>query len=360
MTPNGPSLPIPFLGYSARLAEPGELWLLLLVAFLALLGAFGIYRRRRALHLAAGLLERRIAPSANTTRPAVRLGLSLTGLVLLVLALARPQCGTHTELARRFGADIAIVLDASRSMTARDVKPDRLTRARLELGNLIDELAGDRVAVVVFAGQAFVQCPLTSDYAAVRLFMRAIDPEAMPQQGTSLREALVTAKDALLSSERAARAKVVLVVSDGEDQEGGAKPAARMLANAGIVVHALAVGTRAGAPIPVLDPSGNVIGYKKDKKGETVVTHLDDATLLSIATAGGGEVFDLESPGHGIAAFKAELDKMGKTELESRLATVYEDRYAFLAFPALLFLLGGLLFREGAAVSARTDRELKD
>ena len=349
---SGPSLPIPFLGYSARLAEPGALRLLAVVALVAALGALAIWRRRTALARAAGALASRVAPAANTTRPAARLGLSATGLLLLAVALSRPQCGTRTEVARRFGVDLAIVLDASRSMTARDVKPDRLTRARLEIGTLLDQLAGDRVAVVAFAGQAFVQCPLTSDYAAVRLFLRAVDPEAIPQQGTALAAALRTARDALTSSERGARSKVVLVVSDGEDQEGGVESAARELAEAGVVVHALAVGTRTGAPIPVLDANGNPAGYKKDRSGDTIVTRLDDTALAAIASAGGGQMFDLETPDRGVAAFRAELDRMGKTELETRVTTVYEDRYAVAAFPAFLLILASLLLREARSDEA--------
>ncbi|MFT3917793.1 MAG: VWA domain-containing protein [Anaeromyxobacteraceae bacterium] len=347
MTPPGPTLPIPFLGYAARLAEPRALWLLAAVAGVATLGAWGVWRRRRALAAAAGALAPRIAPGANVTRPAARLGLSVTGLALLALALARPQCGSRTEIARRYGADLVVVLDASRSMTARDVKPDRLARAKLELSDLLDRLAGDRVALVAFAGSAFVQCPLTTDYAAAKLFLRTVDPELLPQQGTALGPALLAARDALVAGDRAAaRAKLVLVVSDGEDQEGGVDAAARELAEAGIVVHALAIGTREGAPIPVAGEDGGVQAYKKDRAGNTVVTRLDDASLAAVVAAGGGQVFELGAPGRGVDAFRAELDKVAKSELESRLTVVYEDRYAVAAFPAFLLLLGALLVRE--------------
>ena len=352
MTPTlaSPSLPIPFLGYAARLAEPEALRLLVVVAAVVGLGAWGLWRRQRALALATGALASRVAPRANVTRPAARLGLSATGLALLALALARPQCGTRTEMARRSGVDLAIVLDLSRSMTARDVKPDRLERARLELSALLDQLAGDRVALVVFAGTAFVSCPLTSDYSAAKLFLRSTDPGDLPQQGTALGAALLAAREALVVADRGARAKVVLVVSDGEDQEGGVEAAARELADAGLTVHALAVGTRAGAPIPELSAAGAVTGYKKDRSGATVVTRLDEASLAAVVAAGGGRVFELESADRGVSAFRAELDRMAKSELESRLTVVYEDRYAVAAFPAFLLLLGAVLLREGRNV----------
>ena len=345
MTP-APSLPIPFLGYAARLAEPGALRLLAVVALVAALGAWGLWRRRRALALAASALAPRVAPGANVARPAARLGLSVTGLLLLAVALVRPQCGSRTEVARRYGADLAIVLDASRSMNARDVRPDRLARAKLEVATLLDRLGGDRVALVAFAGSAFVQCPLTTDYAAAKLFLRAVDPDELQHQGTALAEALRAAGDALFAGDRAARAKVVLLVSDGEDQDGGVEAAARALADAGVQVHALAIGTRAGAPIPLARADGEVAGYKKDRSGNTVVTRLDDASLAAVVAAGGGKVFDLETPGGGVEGFRAELERVAKSELESRVTVVYEDRYAVVAFPAFLLLLGALLVRE--------------
>jgi Ca-activated chloride channel homolog len=288
-------------------------------------------------------------------RPAARLGLSTAGLALLALALARPQCGTRTELARRSGVDLAIVLDASRSMLARDVAPDRLARAKLEVGALLDGLAGDRVGIIVFAGDAFVQCPLTSDYAAARLFLRAVGPDAVPHQGTALADALRGAREVLDAAERGARSKVVLVVSDGEDHGGGVEEAAQALADAGIRVFALAVGGRAGAPIPLLDPAGNVTGYKRDRRGETVVTRLDLAALQALAAKGNGAVFDVEAPGRGVDALRAELDRMDKTELDGRVTVTWEERYAIPAFGALLLLLAALLVPERAGPARRAE-----
>jgi len=250
VTPTDAPLSFSFLGYALRLADPGALRLLLAVLLLALLGALALVRRRRALARAAGASAPRLAPAANRTRPAARLGLSLLGLALLAVALSRPQCGTRSEIARRYGVDLVVVLDASRSMLAEDVRPDRLARAKLELGALLDGLAGDRVGLVVFAGEAFVACPLTTDYAAARLFLRSVEPDALPRQGTALAQALERAREALDLPEGAARARVVLVVSDGEDHEGGTASAARALADAGVRIFALAVGTAAGAPVP--------------------------------------------------------------------------------------------------------------
>jgi Ca-activated chloride channel homolog len=337
-----PALAFSFLGYPLRLAEPRALRLLLAVLALAALGAVALVRRRRALARAAGPLAARVAPAAGSPRPAARLSLSLLGLALLAVALARPQCGSRTELARQRGLDLAVVLDASRSMLAADVRPDRLARAKLELASLLDGLGGDRVALVVFAGDAFVACPLTSDHAAAKLFLRAVDPDALPRQGTALAPALAAARDVLSASGGGGRAKVALVVSDGEDHEGGVASAAQALAQDGIRVFALAVGTEAGAPVP---PRGG--GRGRAPGGEPPTTRLDLATLRLVAGAGDGEVYDVSSRERGLGAFRGALDRLEREELEGRVTVAYEDRYALAAFPGFLLLLASLLVREG-------------
>jgi Ca-activated chloride channel homolog len=345
-----PPLPFQVLGAPARLADPEALWLLLAVVALGVLGAIQLARRRALLARVAGPQRRRLAPRAGGARPAVRLGLSLTGLLLLALALSRPQCGTRTEMTRRSGVDVVVALDVSRSMLARDVRPDRLSRALLEVGGLLEDLAGDRVGLVVFAGEAFVQCPLTSDLDAARLFLRAVSPAAVPQQGSDLGNALRAARDVLQATERtASRSKVVLLVSDGEDLEGGAQAAAAELADDGIRIFALGVGTPGGEPIPVTDQAGKLTGYRKDRRGEPIVTRLDLETLRAVTAKGGGEVLTIGSPDHGPAAFRAAIEQLEKGELESQLTVQYEDRYALLAFPGFLLLLAALLLGEAHA-----------
>lgn len=357
MTPDALPLTFQVLGAPARLAAPGALWLLGAVAALALLGAVQLHRRRALLERVAGPQARRVAPRAGAALPAARLAGSLLGLALLALALGRPQCGTRTELARRSGVDLVVALDVSRSMQARDVRPDRLARATLEVGELLDGLAGDRVGIVVFAGEAFVQCPLTTDYAAARLFLRAVTARSVPQQGSDLGHALLAARQVLEASAAAAgRSKVVLLVSDGEDLEGRAREAAVQLGEAGIRIHALAVGTAAGEPIPLLDDAGKVTGYKKDRAGEPVVTRLDLGTLREVVERGGGEVFEVGSADRGLGALRAALERLQKGELESRVVVQYEDRYALAAFPGFLLLLAALLLPEGRA-PRRDDEE---
>ena len=197
MTPADPALSFRVLGELVRLLEPGALKLLIAVAGLAVLAGVSLGLRRAALLRASGTLAQRIAPGAGMARPLGRLSLSVFGLALLVLALSRPQCGSRTEVTRRMGLDLVIALDVSRSMLARDVGPDRLTRARLELEALLERLGGDRVGLVVFAGRAFPACPLTSDVAALRVFLRGVGPETVPEQGTGVAAALGTAREIL-------------------------------------------------------------------------------------------------------------------------------------------------------------------
>ena len=337
------------LGYAIRIAAPHRLWLLSAVALLAVAGTLALLRRRAALRAACGALAPRIAPRAGLSRPAARLSLSLSGLALFAVALSQPQCGTRAELSQRVGADLVVVLDVSRSMEARDVRPSRLARARLEVGSLLDRLRGDRVGVVVFAGEAFVQCPLTTDYDAARLFLRAVGPDAVPQQGTAVANALLGAKELLEGAERASRGKVVLLVSDGEDHDGQVHAAVSELAEAGIRVHVLAVGTPEGAPIPILDGSGEVKGWRRDRRGQPVSTRLDETTLRLVADRGGGRLFVAGDPGRGMDALVAALDEVERSELGERLTVTYEDRYALAAFPGFLLLLAGLLLREARA-----------
>ncbi len=231
-------------------------------------------------------------------------------------------------------------------MTARDVKPNRLARAKLELSALLDRLSGDRVGIVVFAEEAFVQCPLTTDYAAAKLFLRAVGPDSIPQQGTSIESALSAAGEVLAATERGARSKAVLLLTDGEDHEPGALEAADELAAQGVRVFAVGIGSPAGEPIPIADPQGNVVGYKKDRQGATVLTRLDEGLLRQIADRTHGRYFHSRGGTLDLGPVRDEIDRLDKSELEGRLTVAYEDQYAFAAFPGFLLLLAGLVLRE--------------
>jgi Ca-activated chloride channel family protein len=350
--PELPGATFRLLGEPVRLYDPGALRLLWVVLPLALLGGLALWRRRRALVRAAGPLAPRVAPTAGAFRPARRLALGLGGLALLALALARPQCGSRTELRRRLGVDLVVALDVSRSMLARDLGPDRLARARLEVDGLVDQLGGDRVGLVLFAGSAVTACPLTTDVQAFRVFLRSAGPDGVPEPGTDLAAGLRRAREVLDSAERGARSRVVLLVSDGGEPAPGAAEAAARLAEAGIRVFALGVGGGQGVPIPIVDASGQVTGYKKDGRGEAVITRLEEPTLAAVAAKGNGEVFVVARPDRGVEAFRQALDAIARSEVAGRATVEWDDQYAIFAFPALLLLLAAALLPEARRANA--------
>jgi Ca-activated chloride channel family protein len=269
------------------------------------------------------------------------------GLFFLLVAAAGPQCGERTELVKRTGIDLVIALDASNSMLARDVKPSRIERAKLEVTALLDRLNGDRIGLVVFAGDAFIQCPLTTDYAAARLFLRAVEPVSMATQGTAIADALYEAREVLEGGGRGEAGKAVLLITDGEDQRGDAIAAASALADAGIRIFAVAVGGTEGEPIPLLDREGNLTGYKKDKEGRTVLTRTDVAGLRDLTARGNGLLLTASGADLGVLKFLPELEKIQKGELESRLTVQYDDKYPWFAWPAFALLCAAAALGEG-------------
>src|ERR1700682_1349927 len=309
--------------------------------------------RRAALALAraAGTLARRDGRPARAPAAEARGAAGAAGPLSASAGPCRHDAGHAARRALRRGGLLPFPRRrppaATTSMRARDVKPPRLDRAKLEVGALLDRLKGDRVGLVVFAGEAFVQCPLTSDYSAARLFLRAVDPGAMPQQGTAIASALLEAKRVLEGGGRGSAAKAVLVITDGEDQQGDALKAAEALGEAGIRIYAVPVGTEEGEPIPLTDKSGNVTGYKKDREGRTVLTRTDVAGLRELSSRGNGLVLRGSGFDLGVLQLLPELDKLQKGDLESRLSVQYDDKYMWFAWPAFLLLCAASALGEG-------------
>lgn len=336
------------LGQHVRILTPLLLYLAplaLLAGALAALRAWQRQRRLAALVPPARLGQVLRSPgAAQGVAKGALLGL---GLFFLLLAAAGPQCGERTELVKRTGIDLVIALDASNSMLARDVKPSRIERAKLEVTALLDRLGGDRVGLVVFAGESFIQCPLTTDYAAARLFLRAIEPVSMATQGTAIADALYEAKGVLEGGGRGDAAKAVLLITDGEDQRGDALEAASALGDAGIRIFAVPVGSPEGEPIPLLDRNGNLEGYKKDKQGRTVLTRTDVKGLSDLTARGKGLLLQGSGADLGVLKFLPELEKMQRGEFESRLSVQYDDRYPWFAWPAFALLFAAAALGEG-------------
>jgi Ca-activated chloride channel homolog len=331
------------LGYRLGLAQPELLAGLVLAAalgLLALLSAVG--RGKRLARAVPDRLQASLAPGVSPVLPVLRGGATTLALMCFSVALAQPQCGERAEVTKRRGLDVVVALDASKSMYARDVTPSRLERARLELTSLLDLLKGDRVAIVAFAGDAFVQCPLTSDYAAAKMFLRAVDPETMPQGGTNIGAALLLARQVLDNADRGAKDRVVVLLSDGEDLEGEITEGMAALKEIGARVLAVGIGSEQGEPIPILNKDGSVVGYHKDEEGRTVISRLDRAGLTRIAQATGGEFF-YQPKGVAVGEVVKVIDSLQKSELESRLTMRYAEAFQPFVAAGLAFLVLGAL-----------------
>lgn len=331
------------LGYKAGFAQP---WFLAGIALALVLGAIAvIVSLRRGARVSKAVPERLAAiltPGVSLWLPTLQSGSYTLALVCFALALAQPQCGEKAEVAKRRGIDVVVALDASKSMYARDVTPSRLERAKLELTTLLDSLKGDRVGIVAFAGDAFIQCPLTSDYSAAKLFLRAVDPEQMPQGGSNIGAALQLSRQVLENADRGAKDRVVVLLSDGEDLTGDVKEGIDGLKEFGARVLAVGIGSDTGETIPVLNKAGDVVGYKKDENGTTVITRLDRAGLTAIAAATDGEFF-YQPRGVAMAEVVKVIDSLQKSELESRVTMKYGEAFQPFLFVGLVFLALGFL-----------------
>ncbi|MGV3625518.1 MAG: VWA domain-containing protein, partial [Archangium sp.] len=331
------------LGYKAGFAQP---WFLAGIAVALILGLIAvIVSLRRGTRVKKAIPERlapMLAPGVSLLLPTLQSSSYTMALIFFALALAQPQCGEKAEVAKRRGIDVVVAIDASKSMYARDVTPSRLERAKLELTTLLDTLKGDRVGIVAFAGDAFIQCPLTSDYAAAKLFLRAVDPEQMPQGGSNIGAALELSRQVLENADRGAKDRVVVLLSDGEDLTGDVKEGIEGLKEFGARVLAIGIGSDAGETIPILNKAGDVVGYKKDASGNTVITRLDRAGLIAISSATGGEFF-YQPRGVAMAEVVKVIDSLQKSELESRVTMKYGESYQPFLFIGLAFLVLGFL-----------------
>jgi Ca-activated chloride channel family protein len=330
-----------------RFFRPEMLWLILALPVLGLGGWWAAARKRRALRELAGGADfvQRFNSEVSPNRRAVKVLLLYLALLSLILAAARPQWGTRLEPVTRKGVDIVVVLDNSLSMAAEDMAPSRLAYARHAIDSLLSRLAGNRVALVKFAGQATLACPLTLDHAAVRLFLDAIAPESMQVPGTALADALRLAAGSLMLDEEAGeqRSRALILFTDGEDHEGGVEELLAELERAGIALFAVGVGSSRGSPIPVRSSGGTLTGYKKDREGKIITTRLGEQLLESIALEMGGRYYRATATEVEIDEIAQALTGMDSHEYGSVLRARFEDRFQIPLLLALLALLAEAL-----------------
>ncbi|MBL8002614.1 MAG: VWA domain-containing protein [Flavobacteriales bacterium] len=325
-----------------RLERPWVLWGLAAGPLLTALFLVDLVRRERALtRFAAPALAARISTPISSLRTTVRFLLLRHGLTFVVLALAGPQLGTRLEEVKAQGVDVVVALDVSNSMMAEDLAPNRMEVARRALEQLIDRMKGDRLGIVVFAGEPYVQLPLTADRSAARLFLGSIGPGMLSVQGTAVGAAIERA--ARCFPEKADAGRAIIVISDGESFEDDGEAAAQAAAEQGIVVHTVGMGSPQGSPIPERR-NGTMLGFKKDRQGQTVMTKLNEDMLKRIAAAGKGAYVKATATDTGIQALVADLKKMDQREAGTYRYAGHEDRYQPVLALGCVMLLLGLLF----------------
>ena len=321
-----------------QFAFPEALWL---VWLLPVLGLVMLLARRRAdarvERFAGTKLSGAMVRSVSRPRRAWRAVLRLAALTLLLIAAARPQWGASEVDVEQKGIDIVVALDISRSMLADDVKPSRLTRAKVEIQALVESLRGDRIGLVFFAGAAFPQCPLTVDYPAARLFLSQADPSMISAQGTDLASALETSLELLGDGD--SNHKVILLVTDGEDFSERLDEVREQLQRQGVLLFAVGMGTPEGAPIPVVDEAGTRQGFFRDESGQVVVSRLEEAPLLELVRAANGVYIRTGAAGIDLNRLRSELSSLEGRTFAARRVTSYQERYAWPVGAGLLLLL---------------------
>ena len=324
-----------------RFEEPTYLYLLLLLPFLAAFYLYSNYRRRKAIRkFGDPVLMAQLMPDVSKYRPDVKFWLVFAAIGLFAVLLARPQFGSKLETVKRQGVEVMIALDISNSMLAQDVQPSRLEKAKRLVAQLVDKMENDKVGMIVFAGDAFTQLPITSDYISAKMFLESINPSLTSKQGTAIGAAINLATRSFTPQEGVGRA--VIVITDGENHEGGAVEAAKAAAEKGIQVSVLGVGMPDGAPIPVEGTND----FRRDRDGNVVVTRLNEQMCQEIAQAGDGIYVRVDNSNAAQKVIAQEINKMAKADVETQVYTEFNEQFQAVAWIILLLLLAEMLILE--------------
>lgn len=302
-----------------------------------------IQRKKRLNRIGDQKLVRNLIPYSSRTKRILKIILFILGFSSLILALCNLQTGSKLTEVKREGADIIVCLDVSNSMLAQDLQPNRLTRAKYALEKMIDALEGDRLGLIIFAGEAYVQLPITTDYGAAKIFLESIGPGMVPVQGTNLEAAIKKASESF--SNDIAKNKAIILITDGENHESAAIDAAEACAAKGILINTIGIGSTNGVPIPLIE-GGEIKGYRKDKDGQTVVTRLNSDLLKSIAGKGNGVYVQATQADVGLNAVLNKINELDKAEIESKMYTDYEDQFQWFLGLSLIFLFIEFLISE--------------
>ena len=320
-----------------RFESPIYLWLLLIVPLMALIRMAYVRNRKRKLRKFGDLsLVEELMQGVSKYRPAVKFWLLQAALALLILMLARPQWGENDNTERKQGIETMICMDVSNSMYATDVVPSRLEKSKMMVENMVDKFNNDKVGLIVYAGDAFVQLPITNDYVSAKLFMQTISPSMIQTQGTDIATAIGMALECFSPDEKAGKA--IILVTDGENHEEGAIEAAKKAKESGVRVFVLGVGSDKGSPIQM--PNGR---YLTDNKGETVITRLNQKMCKEIAEAGDGVYIHVDNTSDAQKILDNEIDKMQKGEITTIVYTEHGEQFQFVGILAILLLIAEIV-----------------
>lgn len=320
-------------------------WLLIIPVLVAVYVLIRLWNKRQFERFASVKLRHFLVPMFSSARANTKFILFNLIIALLIIGAANLQSGSKMEKVKREGIDIFLCIDISNSMLAEDIAPNRLERSKQAIYKLISKLGGDRIGVVVFAGNAYVQLPITTDYSAAKMFLSTVKPELIPVQGTEIGRAIELAIKSFGEDEHN---KAIIIISDGEDHENGdAVKAAQEAAKQGIKIYTIGMGLDSGAPIPIYNKYGNNIGYKKDKDGNTIITKLDDNILRQIAEIGDGLYVRASNSNVGLDKIYENIDKTEKSEIEANVFTDYDDQFQWFVGAAIVLLIIEILLSSG-------------
>ncbi|HPW89849.1 MAG TPA: VWA domain-containing protein [Paludibacteraceae bacterium] len=318
-----------------RFANPNFLYLLIVVPLLVAMFVYVTYQQKKRLsEFGNPDLLRRLIPNVSTIRPQLKFYMLMVVLVLMIVALARPQFGSKLQTIKKQGVEAVIVLDVSNSMMAQDVQPNRLERSKLIMSKLIDDMVDDKVGLIVFAGDAFVQLPITSDNVSAKMFLSSINPNLVPRQGTAIGTAIDLAIRSFGPNESEA-GRTIIVITDGENHEDDAIGAAKLAREKGITVHVIGMGTPEGTPIPV----AGTMSFRKDKDGNVVITKLNEVMCQQIAEAGSGIYVRADNTNTALKAISGQINDMQKGNLETKSYAEYDEKFFIFVWIAFFLLI---------------------
>lgn len=317
-----------------RFAHPELLYLLLVIPLLIVFYIVMVNKKKKAIaEFGNPELLKPLMPLVSFKRGAWKFVMILIALMFVIIGVAGPQFGSKLQQIKKQGVELIVVLDVSNSMLAQDIKPNRLEKAKMAISRMVEKLSDDKVGMIVFAGDAYVQLPITTDYSSAKLFLSNINTDIVPVQGTAIGAAIdLAAKSFTPETETS---KAIIVITDGENHQDDAVAAARVAHEKGITIHTIGMGLEQGAPIP---EKGNPGQFMKDGSGNVVVSKLDEQTLQEIAKAGEGMYVRASNTDVGLSRLLDEVGKMEKSILEEKVYTDYAEKYQYFILIGLFFI----------------------